>query len=105
MIKTEMTAAEDINSELKNNKSTSKNIHVNTNNNDVTNDNVVINDNVTSKYRDVTYTSSVNSDPDFELVERRHFQHEMKCETTFVGMYSRFSICSRDNLSLVMIRC
>ena len=87
-----MTAAEDINSELKNNKSTSKNIHVNTNNNDVTNDNVVINDNVTSKRKDsdVSYKPSVNSDsdPDFELVERKHFKREIKLETTFMGMFN-----------------
>ena len=63
-----------------------RNLHINANNYDITNDNVTIKDS------NVSYKPSVNSDPDVELVERRHFKHEMKCETTFMGMYVTSSL-------------
>ena len=49
----------------------------------------VLNDYVTNKDSDVSSEPSddAESDSDFELEERRRFKHEMKWETTFMGMY------------------
>ena len=47
----------------------------------------VLNDYVTNKDSDVSSEPSDDADSDSDLEERRRFKHEMKWETTFMGMH------------------
>ena len=51
-----------------------------------------LNNYVKTKDSDVSSEPSDDADSDSDLEERRRFKHEMKWETTFMGMYRQSSV-------------